>query len=422
MRYYSAAPVARPLAALVALAVLAVATPTLAQRYKSDQIDGRLSSKGVIASRYLKTGQGDAQEFKDYIEKYYFPAMTQATPDGLADLEKLQTDLFKKFLYPAPAATQKYLHEKAMDFTMRVLKDRAYHPSVRYNALLLLGKLDDKYPAGNAEPVPSAKATDLLCSIAGNSVKSSNLPNYLLVGSLIGLERHAMYIRGLPRAQQAKLQKTLYDVLTVEKLEGEFSPEVRDWVFTRAATAIAAMETTGPKSVFALAMAKRVSDESLSLEARAAIAAQLGRLKAEAGDAAGAPVAKALLDLASDIGKEEAEIAGKFEDMQILPGATFVGARGKLSRRITVGEEREPKLIREGILALFSDLREGLRTAKKIAPENQQPTMASIDDAVAEVVRVTADKGNIDLDVTEAIRQMAAVVEEANAQPLAATE
>ena len=215
---------------------------------------------------------------------------------------------------------------------------------------------------------------------------------------------------------------TLYGVLTVDKLEGELTPEVRDWVFTRTASAIAAMRTAGPKGAFVKGLAKRVSDDTLSLEARAAILAELAKMNAEAGQDYGSAIAKAAVELAANIGKEEAEIAAKFDDMQLQAGAGFIGARGKLSRRVTVSPENGPQLYREGILALFNDLKLGVGAAEKISPEGQKPALTAINAAVTNVVNKTADKGAIDLDVTEAIKQMASAVEEATTQPLAKTE
>lgn len=421
MRYYSAANSLRPLVGLIAVAIVAVATPTYAQQYQSDPIESKLSAKGAIAQRYAKSRQGDAQEFEDYVEKYFFPAMTQSTPEGLADLEKMQGLLFKQYLTGVPAATQKYMHEQAFEFSKRVVGGR-YHPSARYNALLILGKLNDKYPAGGEDPVPAAKATDFLCTVASASLKNPRTPNYLLVGALLGLERHATYFSSLPNPQKAKLMRTLYDVLNVDKLEGDFTPEVRDWVFTRTASAIAAMKTPGPQGVFVKGLAKRLADDTLSLETRAALLAELAKMDAKPGQDYGPTIAKAVIDLAADIGKEEAEIATKFDDMQIQAGVGFIGARGKLSRRVTTSLDGGPKLYREGILALFNDLQKGVAAAEKISPEDQKPALTAINKAVTNVVNKTADKGSIDLDVTEAIKQMASAVEEANTQPLAKTE
>jgi len=417
MRYSSATSFLRPLAGLIAVAIVAVATPTFAQQYQSDPIESKLATKGAIAQRYAKSGQGDAQEFKDYIEKVFFPAMTQSTPEGLADLEKMQGLLFKQFLTGVPAATQKYMHEQAFDFSKRVVGGR-YHPSVRYNALLILGKLNDKYPAGGEDPVPAAKATDLLCKLTDVAISNPRTPNYLLIGALLGLERHAAYSSQLPGAQKKTLMVTLNKVLTMDQLEGDFTPEVREWVYTRAASAVASTKNPG----FVHGLAKRVTDDTLSLETRAAILAELAKLDAKAGENYGPVIAKAAIALASDIGKEEAEIATKFDDMQLQSSTGFIGARGKLSRRVTTSPEGGPKLSREGILALFNDLQVGVAAAEKISPEDQKPALTAINAAVTNVVSKTADKGSIDLDVTEAIKQMASAVEEATTQPLAKTE
>lgn len=417
MRYSSAASPLRPLVGLIALAIVAAATPAFAQQYQSDPIESKLANKGAIAQRYAKSGQGDGAEFKEYIEKVFFPAMTQSTPEGLADLEKMQGLLFKQYLTGVPAATQKYMHDQAFDFSKRVVGGR-YHPSVRYNALLILGKLNDKYPAGGEDPVPAAKATDLLCKLTDIAISNPRTPNYLLVGALLGLERHATYSSQLPGAQKKALMVTLNKVLTTDKLEGDFTPEVREWVYTRAASAVASTKNPG----FVHGLAKRVADDTLSLETRAAILAEFAKIDAKAGENYGPVIAKAAIALAADIGKEEAEIATKFDDMQIQAGVGFIGARGKLSRRVTTSLDGGPKLYREGILALFNDLQKGVAAAEAISPEDQKPALTAINQAVTNVVNKTADKGSIDLDVTEAIKQMASAVEEATTQPLAKSE
>jgi hypothetical protein len=405
------------MAGLIAVAIVAVATPSFAQQYQSDPIDSKLANKGAIAQRFAKSRQGDAQEFEDYVEKVFFPEMTQSTPEGLAGLEKMQGLLFKQYLTGVPAATQKYMHEQALDFSKRVVGGR-YHPSVRYNALLILGKLNDKYPAGGEDPVPAAKATDLLCKLTETAISNPRMPNYLLVGALLGLERHATYSSQLPGAQKKALMVTLNKVLTTDKLEGDLTPEVREWVYTRAASAVASTKNPG----FVHGIAKRVADDTLSLETRAAILAEFAKIDAKAGENYGPVIAKAAIALASDIGKEEAEIATKFDDMQIQAGVGFIGARGKLSRRVTTSLDGGPKLYREGILALFNDLQKGVAAAEAISPEDQKPALTAINQAVTNVVNKTADKGSIDLDVTEAIKQMASAVEEATSQPLAKTE
>lgn len=397
-----------------------------AQRYKQDAVEAKLSPKGALARRYAKTGSGDAQEFRDYMEKYFFPSMTRATPEGLGDLEKLHADLFKSFLYEANGASQKYVHDKALEFAVRVLRDRGYHPSVRYNALLVLGKLDDKYAKGDEPPTPSARANDLLCALTAKAVNDPRAPRYELVGAMVGLERHAKFLSKLPPDQQKKTAKTLYTVLTIDDVAGEFSPGVRDWVFLRAASAASHLGALDRRGVFAGALAKRLADEELSLTNRAAIAANLAKLGAKPGQFDATPVADAVVRLAVAVAAEEAEVAEDFEELNLGSGQGFVAARGKAARRITLGLDREPKLIREGLLAVLVDVARAAKAAGDMSPEDKREGVALVASAFGDAIRVVGDKGNIDLEVTEAVRAMAAKVAPLGKpdakEPLAAAE
>ncbi len=72
-----------------------------AQSYLSDEVDNSLRRRGQIVKRYVKNPTGspdDEQQFRDYFTKYYFPAMTQSTPDALGSVGKMRADLFKQFI------------------------------------------------------------------------------------------------------------------------------------------------------------------------------------------------------------------------------------------------------------------------------------------------------------------------------------
>jgi hypothetical protein len=79
-------------------------------------------------------------------------------------------------------------------------KGKSYHPAVRYNAILILGMLDATYPGAGAKEVPLKEATAELTLIINAAAEGKRVPPFLVVGALVGLQRHAALIGNLDRA------------------------------------------------------------------------------------------------------------------------------------------------------------------------------------------------------------------------------
>ncbi|QDT67322.1 hypothetical protein MalM25_02190 [Planctomycetes bacterium MalM25] len=415
------APRLRPIGLLALLAsVVLTAVPTHAQNYKADPVEQGLRSKGQLAKKYAKNGVGDRQLFEDYLTKYFFPAMTQPTPNGLAGLAKANNDLFSAFLDDAKTDVQAYVHKQALAFTVRVLRGR-YHPAVRNNALLILGKLQDDYATG----APSARANELLCALATRGATNPKAPPYELSGALIGLDRHTRAFKLLAGSAKSKTAKALYTIISTETLPMHVGPGVNDWIYLKTAKAIGNLGMPGPKGgVFASAIAKKATDENLSLETRAAIAAQLDRMNLAPGKVKAEVVTGAVFDLANAIGDSESEIATKFEDLQLRGGRRMaVSARGNEARRFRESDKNpgEMVLVREGILDLLIDLRSAVRAGAAVADENAKPRLAAIDEAVTDAIQAASNKDLIDLNVADAVKSMASVIDD-NQPPAPAEE
>lgn len=398
----------RPWFALAMIAALAAPASAQTGKYKADEVDNNLRAGGGAVKRYLQSGNGDQQEFRDYFQKYYFPSMTQPTPGRLGSLGKSSDDLFKNYLAKASGAEQKFLSDEAQKFAVNVIRGR-YHPAVRLNAFLILGRLNDKY---GDDPVPSVKANDALCSLAKRALQNGRVPRYELTASLTGLQRHARYLAKLPRKQQGETQKTLYAILRADNLPGEYDAGVRDWIYLQAADAVAELKTPGPKGVFALTLAKRFSDDSLSLETRAELASKLDLMNAQPGSFKTASIVKAILGLASEIGEREAEFAKGFEDLGIGGRRKTLIDPEMLKRRVTVGgtqRQGESELIREGLVELLDDLHTGVKAVNTVAGE--QAGLARLDEAIGDAVDTTANKSSTEFAITEAIQKMAAQIE-----------
>ncbi len=405
------APRLRPFGRLALLAsVVLTAVPTHAQNYKADPVDQGLRKKRQQAKKYAESGVGDRQLFEDYLTKYFFPSMTQPTPNGLAGLAKANKDLFDAFLLPAKSDVQKYVHEQSLEFAVRVVMERRYHPAVRNNALLILGKLQDDYATG----APCVKANDLLCKIADSGAKQARLQAYLLSGALLGIDRHTQAFSLLPSPSKTKTARALHSVMSTDALPMHVGPGVSDWLYLRTAKAIGNLGTPARGGIFAIAIANKASDENLSIETRAAIAAELDRMNLAPGRVKADVVTKAVFDLAAAIGESESEIATKFEDMQ-LGGRRRVASsgRGNEARRFRESDKNQGEmvLVREGIIDLLLDLSKAVQAASKVAGDDAKTRLTAIDEAVNDAIQAASNKDLIDLNVADAINSMASAIE-----------
>ena len=404
---------------LAIVALIATAGPAAAQSYQSDEFDKRLSARGRIAARLAKQPSLTAEEqaqFDAYMDNYLFPAMTQYTPKELESLGKLRYDLFKQFLWAASPATQKKLSDKASKFAVKVVSSRKYHPSVTYNALLILGMLDSKYAtSANPTPTPNAKSNKLLSTLAAKAATNGRYPRYWLVASLTGLERHCQYFDKLPKDQQTATEKALIGILIAKELPGDYGDGVRDWVVTQAAQALANIGDAGPKGRRMLAIAKRVADDSLELRTRAGLASLLNEFEDPKGLNA-APVVNAVKDLLLAIAEREEKFAERFENSQLRrQGGQAVGlpSRSGEGHRIRQSGRREVVLVREGLLDVMQDIADALAAVTPLAEGETKTDFESIAAALDLVIKQISDDEEIDLSIAAGVREMARTVEDA---------
>lgn len=396
---------------LVAVLLVASATfPAYGQGYATDEINSSLSPKGTLARRYAKSGDGDGELFKQYVEEYFFPSMTVTTAEGLANLQGSRQDLFKSYLQGATPENRQYMDEQARQFAIKVLRSRQYHPAVRYNALLILGGLNDDYATGK----PSAEANRLLCALADRGATSDRALGYEVAGALVGLERHAAAFAKLGPDEQKRTQKTLYALISTEELPFNVEPAVSDWIYATTASAIGNLGTPGPRGVFATKIAAKLVDPDLSLETRASMAAQFEKMGMTAANVSAEPLVKGITTLAGQIAQQEAEIATKFEELQFGGAARVVpGGRDKLGRRIRAGDrERGAKYVREGVLDELVDLRKGVRAVKGVVAADAQPRFDKIDKALSDAIRSVSEESG-DLQAAADVKKMAQLVQEA---------
>jgi len=164
-----------------------------AQQYKTIPANARISAKAAKAlrgkvSQALRNPSALAANrgaIDDYFKRYYFPIMTDTDPASLGQLAKLRDDLFKRILRNATSkSAQDHITGLTMAIMGRIALDQ-YHPAVRYNAVLILGELDQQYATKGANPKPPtplpAGTNALLVLLEKDEVKKVKIPPMLKV-------------------------------------------------------------------------------------------------------------------------------------------------------------------------------------------------------------------------------------------------
>ncbi len=383
-----------------------MAEGVVAQSYLSDEVDKSLSRKGQIVKRYVKSGGGsqeDEQMFREYFTKYYFPAMTQSTPDALGDVGKMRADLFKQFISGAQGNAKNFLIDNSYEWAKKVVTKGRYHPSVTYNALLVLGRLD-----APTEGTPMAECNTFLCKIIASAVKNDRIPQFMLVGALTGLDRHALLLDKLPEKNQVITTKTLAGVLMIKQLAGRYEPAVRDWIYLKAANGLASTKSAGDKGRHFYAIARRVLDKEVALDTRIELAAMLKDLNAPTDLPKIDAIATAISKLAVEWSTSEDEMATLFEDLQLRGGRGGSIPRGRknFQHRIQEDEDRAYKYIRAGLIANMKHFERALAAVKPMVKDPIMSQIAQIETAIKEADRVAVNKDVIDLNVADAVKRM----------------
>jgi hypothetical protein len=390
-------------------AALILARVASAQQFRTDPVDDKaraLGRNGQIWVRDRAAYTAGEAQFNEYFTKFYFPAMTRNTPSGLADVGKMRVDLFKKYLW---ATTNEQLQTNLTNMAFKAMakivgsKDAPpYHPAVRYNAILVLGLLDDQYAidagAGARPPKPHANANRALVQIV-NSADTPRFPPPVVLGAVIGLERHAKYHAALPPEQVSAMSAALLKLANNDKPIQNMNPEAYSWLRLRAASALANLRKPGDKNAIHDSIIKLVGSLK-SIDDRCAAAALLGKLDYKDAQIDGPAATKALFKLGGELSADEVKRADDFER-----GVGLTGGRGQMlsSDPNALQDDGFP---RQQVHARLFNLRRGLRAIKQAVPADAQKEIDTVLAAIQPVIVATADKGITSVEISVAVRTM----------------
>jgi hypothetical protein len=376
--------------AIVALTVFTELAP--AQQYRTDAFDKAAAAHGIAAKRYADNPNNeDLPKFRDFYQKFFFQAITRTDRDSLAQLVSLRDNYFKNVLLNAKdARVQQGLTDLALKSLKPIVESQGqppYHPAVRYNAVLMIGMLNDVYLNAGQEK-PHSKATAFLVEVVNSATVSSNYPPSVLLGALIGLERHARLAATLPPSDIAAISSAALKIVSHEERLPTLDREVQDWLRLRAASVLALLGSPGDGNQNVYAVLKLASSLA-HIDERCDAAALLGKFKLDGVQLDGAIVSEHLLKLTAAVADAELARAIEFE----APGRPSTGEGNSYPRR--------------PLLAHLTGLKTGLEAVKPAVPAEVQGKFDSIVKSLTSTIDVVTDRNAIDFTIVARVRQMA---------------
>jgi hypothetical protein len=415
---------------LVAAAIVGgCLTSAIAQQYQSDQPDekaGRNRTAALGVARGTLNYATEREKVAEYFTKYYFPAMTGSDPESLGRLGDMRFDLFRRYLWASSNANfQSDLTNLAFN-AMKGIAGKPYHPAVRYNAVLILGMLDEQYAidsgANSRPPKPLPEANKLLTQIvAAGAAGNKAVTPWLMAGALVGLERHAQYRDGLPRDAIEPMTAAALKVVSQEKPVLDVSAPVYAWMRLQAANVLASLGAVGTNNQVHDALVKFVAD-GRTLDDRCAVAALTARIKYDGAKVDGKVAATTMLQLARELAEAEAKQAEEFRNLQLEGGGGFTGGgggrmgrggggfRGEYGGSYSYTGEEEKDYPRRRVLARLTDLRAGLNTLKPVVDADAQAKFDAIIAAINPAIEATANEDTVSLTVAENVLSMSNAV------------
>lgn len=277
------------------LAVAAQCPAVLAQEYETrvpKPYDSRVQSEYKRDIIKVVRGQADINDpaIKKRVNEwflFFFDRMT--LPERVNELPDDRRELFTQYLQQRPLnpTLAKAAHDYLVGITlkyMQVLAGPTFHPAVRYNAMTIIGDLNEVEPAivGDkhpAEPLPDA--LDVL-------VRAFNSPSQIdavRVAALLGILRHAErdgekeINNRMDADYRGNLISLMADVVAGTKPPGKRSPEGQLWMKRRAVEVLGALRDVGQGGKAVALLTGIIDDEKAPISLRTTAAIALSRIR-----------------------------------------------------------------------------------------------------------------------------------------------
>ena len=346
----------------------------------------------------------------DYFKKYLFPTMTDISQDGLGQLAKRRDDLFRKILRSATSKpAQDHITNLTLDIMRKIVLDR-YHPAVRYNAVLILGELDQQYATKDTPkptPLPAGTKT-LLILLENDELKGVKVPSMLKVGALVGLERHARF--GIDPQYTAQVTAAAIGLIQQQETPTEMDPEVHHWLKCLAGRVLVQQFATGPNADVNGALISMIEDQEMSLEDRCCVSALLKKMDYSAAQGLDtASAVTALGNLTQAVTHDEADQARDFKEELLsgnqgaFRGGTFRGARG--------GQESGPPYEKRRLLDRLLALKDGIEAVTEGANPEGKSRLEALVPPLQPVIDTASEKDTTGINIADPVIEMASEID-----------
>jgi hypothetical protein len=221
------------------------AKPAPGPQFRSEQVDETQKRQRTEVLKILRSQAVAADQAKTldaYYTTYAFPRWT--LPQNYAQIaSEFSRDLVTELKTAQTGPTYDHVMRLALKFLGDAVNDKALHPAVRYNAMLMLGRLNVKEPALGAvreaiQPHPEALKIMLA------ALRDANQADAVRVAALLGVARHAQL-----GAADAQVLNVLVQLATAKDPPQGRSPEGHAWIRGRAIDALAELRDAAGKRV-----------------------------------------------------------------------------------------------------------------------------------------------------------------------------
>ncbi|NLE37963.1 MAG: hypothetical protein GX621_08050 [Pirellulaceae bacterium] len=327
------------------------ATPEAQQPYRQIPVDAKvLRELRFEVSPMLVSGfkPGDEAKFDEYYQKAVFPAWTN--PDDWAEPRNPRQVLLGNFRQAKRGPVYDRLNNLAMRQMIEFVNGR-YHPVVRYNAMLMIGELNESESTDTGQPAkPLASALRELLP----AYEKAETPDGIRLAALIGIVRH--YRHGSPDAEtRRKIHDLLISLAAMRDAPDGRSKEGHAWFRRLAIETLGRVGSPGEQGIVVKTVVSVLAERDTPLSVRIEAARALGQLKLTAETMGETDVAvKSLGQLAADACQAEIALCEKNQE-RIVNARKVKGELIPIRIALTGSEKKVDRPPYKGILGLMGE-------------------------------------------------------------------
>lgn len=309
---------------LVLALLLCGSSMAWAQAYKSLEVAAKdIDPDSPDTQVRIKFGQtrGAVQEYlrskplddegrallRKFFRDAYLRSWTQ--PKNWTSAGANRQDFLRTFYGPlnSQADSRAFLNEIMVEFMREYIKP-AYHPVLRYNAMLLLGDLRSKEmdPINQSPEVPYAPATAVILA----ALEDPNQSDAVKVGAWVGLLEHCelygVNLGAMSGQDKNKVLNLVVATLNAKEAPEDSNKDAHRWMRKRAIDVAAIIGNAGRNGNLAQALDTVIGDDTLPVDMRCSAIAAKGRLTFDQQTASNMDVVK----VSTDVGKTALEAIG----------------------------------------------------------------------------------------------------------------